>query len=212
MMKTKYLVICASFGLVLGACGEQKQETAKEATPEKQVTETAMPAGHPSVTPSQTAEQGKVINSGVVKEVFSGGGYSYAAVDVDGKVIWVAGPAANLEVGSTVGWKDASLMENFSSPSLNRTFDQIYFVSGFVKPQQVSLHQGQVEETIVSAGYVYVKVKTDTKTVWLAVPETAVSNGETVMWEGGATMRNFKSNTLDRIFEEIIFVDKVSKG
>ena len=215
MMKIKYLAIFASLSLILTACGEQKEEKATEAEPVKQTTETAetaLPPGHPSVTPAQTPQQGKVVNSGIVKEVFSGGGYTYAAVDVNGKVVWVAGPASNIEVGSTVGWKDASLMENFSSPSLNKTFDQIYFVSGFVKPQQVSLNKGQVEESIASAGYLYIKVKTETKTVWLAAPETTVANGETVQWEGGAVMRNFKSNTLERIFEEIIFVDKIIKG
>jgi len=212
-MKTKNLVILGLSCLLLIACDKQIDEKTQDTVDDNKVTEeTALPSGHPAAGVSQSPQPGQVINSGIVKESFIGGGYTYAAIEVNNQVVWMAGPAVKLAIGSQVGWKDATLMENFSSPSLNRTFDQIYFISSFMQPQAVELNIGQVEEMIASAGYTYIKVKTDTKSVWLAAPETVVAKGETIQWEGGAVMRNFKSNSLDRIFDEIVFVDKITKS
>lgn len=212
-MKIKFYSVVVLGGLFLSACGEQKEEAA---APEKAVQEQAqtMPEGHPPLTaaPQQDMQSQQGVTSGIVKESVTSSGYTYAAVEVDGQVVWIAGPATKLDVGSTVGWKGGSLMSNFTSPSLNRTFDQIYFVSSFVKPQTVSVTSGVVEEVIESAGYIYLKVKTPTSLVWLAAPVSDVKTGETVSWQGGAVMRNFKSNSLDRLFDEVIFVDSVTKG
>jgi hypothetical protein len=40
-----------------------------------------------------------------------------------------------VQVGDTVTWQGGSVMNNFSSSSLNRTFDQIIFVAA-VSPTQ----------------------------------------------------------------------------
>lgn len=234
-MKTMYLTIFVLVSLILSACSEQTKEPTKEAEPVKQVVEQALPEGHPAVeagavataTPAtQMPQQAKAIYVGVVKETFEGGGYTYASVETNGNLIWLAGPASKLEIGSQVSWTEGLLMENFKSKSLDRTFERLYFVNSFAPsqqampmqanpmnaPVQTNLNKGIVEEAIASAGYVYIKVKTDTASVWLAAPETTVSNGEAIQWQGGAVMHDFQSKTLERTFDEIVFVDKITKG
>lgn len=105
-------------------------------------------------------------------------------------------------------------MENFTSRSLNRVFEKIYFVGSFIQTKEhQDTSKGQVEEKILAARYVYLKVKSDDKLVWLAAPEAGatVNVGDTIGWNGGVTMKDFKSNSLDRMFEEVIFIDRVNK-
>jgi hypothetical protein len=66
--------------------------------------------------------------SGTVMETMSSGGYTYAKLGRGGSEVWVAGPETQLAVGAVVAKTSGSLMTAFHSDTLNRTFDQIYFV------------------------------------------------------------------------------------
>ncbi len=66
--------------------------------------------------------------SGTVLETMSSGGYTYAKLGRGGSEVWVAGPETQLAVGAVVGKTSGSLMTAFHSDTLNRTFDEIYFV------------------------------------------------------------------------------------
>jgi starvation-inducible outer membrane lipoprotein len=155
---------------------------------------------------------------GIIKEVLSGGGYTYVKVAINGVDVWAAGPLSQLKVDETVTWSsDAQKMTNFNSPTLNKTFNEIYFVAGFNpnivtgqgQPNQAPTH-GAVEEVISSAGYSYLKVNLNNKQVWLAAPETEVKQQDKITWVGGAVMYNFESPTLNRTFDEIVFVDRIN--
>jgi len=65
--------------------------------------------------------------------------------------------------------------------------------------------QGKILETMNTGGYTYLQVKTPEQTIWIAVPETTVEKGQQVTCKPGMTMTNFKSKTLDRTFDVIIF-------
>jgi len=69
---------------------------------------------------------------------------------------------------------------------------------------------GTVAETMTSGGYVYVRLEEDD--TWVASAPVAVSVGDKVAYTGGAVMNNFKSSTLNRSFESIIFVGKLAVG
>ena len=211
MNLTRIVISVAISFLIIGCEKNTENETKQEANQEQANTQ-AMPTDHPAIQPGPATASQQQVNEGVVRQAFVGGGYTYAQVEAAGQLIWLAGPAVRLEKGTKVGWRDAAMMQNFNSKTLGRTFDQIYFISGFIQDNQSGNTAGVVEEAIPSAGYVYLKVKTDTSSVWLAVPQVEVKLGETVSWQGGAVMRNFQSNSLDRVFEQIIFVDKVTKG
>jgi hypothetical protein len=52
-----------------------------------------------------------------------------------------------------------------------------------------------------------VRITANGKDVWLAGPQTVLSEGQTVTWGGGMVMRDFTSNTLSRTFDQIYFVN-----
>ena len=171
----------------------------------------SLPQGHPDIAadPQKIVAPMLKTKRGTVKEVINAAGYTYALVDNEGQHIWVAGPETAIEVGQIVAWRRDMPMANFTSPTLNRTFEIIYFISKFQSPDSVksNINEGIVSESFVSGGYVYLKVKANQTELWLAAPETEIQNGVSISWNGGAVMHNFKSTTLDRVFDEITFVD-----
>ncbi len=68
--------------------------------------------------------------SGKVVETMNSGGYTYARVEKDGAMTWVALPKSRIAVGNEITCQPGMVMNNFSSTSLNHTFDHIVFSSG----------------------------------------------------------------------------------
>ena len=68
---------------------------------------------------------------------------------------------------------------------------------------------GNVVETMNALGYTYVLVETDTEQVWAATPQFAVSEGDLVVVPDGMPMHNHYSQTLDRHFDVIYFVESI---
>lgn len=69
---------------------------------------------------------------GPISEIITASGYTYVAIDVDGKKVWAAGPVSTFKVGDRIGFSMEMPIANFQSRSLERTFDRIYFVDGFI--------------------------------------------------------------------------------
>lgn len=67
-----------------------------------------------------------------VLETINGGGYTYAKVDEDGNIYWIAGPQTNIDIGMTISFLEQMVMSDFTSKSLNKHFDQLVFVSAIV--------------------------------------------------------------------------------
>jgi hypothetical protein len=70
-----------------------------------------------------------VADSGVLKSVVNGGGYSYLEVDRGGKTVWVAAMQTPMKAGDKVQWQGDTEMSNFTAKSIGRTFDKIIFAS-----------------------------------------------------------------------------------
>ncbi len=66
-------------------------------------------------------------------------------------------------------------------------------------------HVGKVAETMNSGGYTYILLQTKTKMFWVAIPESKVTVGEDVVLAPGFEMIEYKSQTLNRTFDSIIF-------
>lgn len=66
---------------------------------------------------------------GKVVETMNAAGYSYIQVEENGTRVWLAVPVTAIEVGQTISWSSGTPMRNFTSQSLNRSFDEIYFVT-----------------------------------------------------------------------------------
>ncbi len=64
---------------------------------------------------------------------------------------------------------------------------------------------GKVLETMDSGGYTYVLLATEDGEKWVAAPKTVVTVGQSAAFAPGMVMRNFKSETLGRTFDEVVF-------
>lgn len=64
---------------------------------------------------------------------------------------------------------------------------------------------GIVVETTDAADYTYIKVKTNGRSNWVAIPATPIKKGQQVTYKQGMVMENFASRTLGRTFAKIIF-------
>lgn len=69
---------------------------------------------------------------------------------------------------------------------------------------------GVIIETMNSGGYTYVLIDTGSEKKWAAGPGTKVAVGDRVSVPDGSPMPGFKSNTLDRTFDLIYFVQEIS--
>jgi hypothetical protein len=72
-------------------------------------------------------------------------------------------------------------------------------------PGVSSSHSGKVTETMNSGGYTYVCIVNNGVKTWFAIPETKVSIGQEMSFRPGGEMLNFKSKSLNRTFDRIIF-------
>ena len=156
-------------------------------------------------------------NNGQVLSVIQVPGYTYVEVRNNGRNLWLAGNPIEIAEGDIVSWTDAAMMRNFESKSLGRTFEELMFVSAIYKgangaPQAAANpNSGVVKATESAAGYTYIQLETETgQVVWLATPETDMAVGAHVSWQGGSKMTNFTSSSLDRTFDEILFVQGIS--
>lgn len=185
-----------------------------------------MPKGHPDISGQKAAEAPLDIPviKGKVKETLNSSGYTYVLLESKGKTIWVAIPETKITVGKEMSFESDKEMKNFYSKSLNRTFDTIIFSAGVAgKPKKQGVDDfmkkhtankempgsisGKVVETMDSAGYTYVYLEKDGKRTWVAIPLSKINIGSTMSFKPGKEMANFKSDSLKRTFDTIVFSD-----
>lgn len=91
-------------------------------------TESQPPVKTPSVKSEKDNASGNI--TGKVVETMNSGGYTYVCVENNGKKTWVAVPQMTATVGATMSFMPGAAMPNFTSKTLNRTFDSIVFSGG----------------------------------------------------------------------------------
>lgn len=67
-------------------------------------------------------------NKGKVLEVMDASIYTYMQVTSDNGPIWIAASKTSVPKGATISYPDGAVMTNFTSKTMNRTFDKIIFV------------------------------------------------------------------------------------
>jgi len=126
-MNLKKICFCfAGLSIILGliACGNGTSETGPTAA-------TARPQETP---PPVTAAPPLAAGSGKVMEKMDASGYTYVRLDDgSGNEIWAAIPETQLEIGEPVTLAGGTVMRNFNSKTLNRTFDSIIFATGVIR-------------------------------------------------------------------------------
>ena len=186
--------------LQVTACSDDSQSASNTTKPAQAVNSTTVAS---LATPTA--------NTGTVKSVQNSGGYSYIEVEINGETFWMAAAMSAVKPGEKIIWNDYAMMKNFTSKTMERTFEQIMFVDKVVSTAAMatSSHSGSVLETMSAAGYSYIQVEEQGKKIWLAAPMIEIKAGQSISWNGGAAMRNFTSQSLNRSFDEIFFVSAV---
>jgi len=73
-------------------------------------------------------------------------------------------------------------------------------------PKESPSIPGKVLKTMDSGGYTYMFLQVKGgKKIWVAVPQTKVSVGKKVAYVPGPEMTNYKSKTLNRTFDKVVF-------
>jgi hypothetical protein len=73
-------------------------------------------------------------------------------------------------------------------------------------------HKVIVADVLQTKKYTYLQVTEDKMPAyWIAISKAEVAKGETCIYTGGLKMHGFKSNELDRIFDDLILVSNISR-
>ena len=94
------------------------------------------------------------------------------------------------------------LAEEVEPPSAAKTSEQL------LSPAQGNI-AGKITQTMDVSQYTYLEIDTGDALVWVAGPVTQVKVGDTVEVHGGIQMINFRSNALNRTFDEIHLVSAI---
>ena len=73
-------------------------------------------------------------------------------------------------------------------------------------------HIAKVIDKIPAKGYTYLQVSENKNDFWIAVPTMEVEIGETVYFSRYMVMQDFKSDNIDKSFDEILFVEDARKS
>lgn len=122
-----FVIVASAFGASGAFAAPQKQQPAA--------------APHASMSPMD-ASQGPLL-SGKVVETMDAGGYTYVRIEKDGKKTWVAIPLTKVIVGQELSFTPGAEMANFTSKSLNKTFDSIIFSGGIAGEAGAAGHGGK---------------------------------------------------------------------
>lgn len=75
----------------------------------------------------------------------------------------------------------------------------------------VSSNVFEVTEVIQASSYTYLKVKENMNERWVAVTKQEINVGDVYYYDEALQMTNFESKDLERTFDEIYFVNQISK-
>ncbi len=164
--------------------------------------------------------------SGKVVDTMNSGGYTYIQLDDGTGTIWTAIPQTTVDLG-TEGTIVGSIMKDFPSSTLGRTFTAIIFSDGIqsaaidnptnadILESPASYYQvvvsGTVNQTMNTSDYTYLELDDGTGIIWAAITQTDIAIGENVTVSGG-TQSEFESKTLNKTFEVLIMGTLVTDG
>ena len=80
------------------------------------------------VVPQSEAFASQYANTGKVLETMDASIYTYVQVTGAKGPVWIAASKTPVAKGNIISYPDGAVMTNFTSKSLNRTFDSIIFV------------------------------------------------------------------------------------
>ena len=152
-MNLKKIIVCfTGLAMISGliACGNGSSKTEPKA-----------PADQLSKTPSQATDAPPLgEGSGKVVEKLDASIYTYIRLDDGtGNETWAAIPKTQLEIGEPIALKGGTVMRNFYSKTLNRTFDSIIFATNVIRAtgdknaqmQAATMADSDVNQSVIAA-------------------------------------------------------------
>lgn len=136
--------------LSLAGCAQQEMPTPTEETVQKQ----ALPPDHPPL--NAAAEGAGMTQQGAVLEAIGAAGYTYLRVDTGQGEQWLAAPQLAVEAGDWVMWAPGTAMPGWHSETLDRTWEEVYFVS------QIQLQGAQAVRMAMPPGHPPLDTRSDT--------------------------------------------------
>ncbi len=112
-----------------------------------------------ALPPVKAATQEDTSLSGKVVETMNSGGYTYVSIEKNGKKTWVAVPQTEIKVGQQVTFYPGTNMGNFTSKTLNKTFDNIIFSNGVVSDSKSSAPQQSAKKAAPPVSTEKIKVE-----------------------------------------------------
>ncbi|MDT8337676.1 MAG: hypothetical protein RQ763_00610 [Sulfurimonas sp.] len=137
----KISVAISVAALLMYGCSDKPKEQEQSSATQKSQSATTPSSGTiyganaqqtEATAPSEGDVQLNTKHVANVLETMNGGGYTYAKVDEDGNIYWIAGPQVNIAVGTRISFLEQMVMSDFTSKALNKQFDQLVFVSAIV--------------------------------------------------------------------------------
>ena len=126
--------------------------------------ENPSPTQHSQPSIKNSGEEAVI--SGKVVETMNAGGYTYVCIEKKGVKTWVAVPQTDVKVGQQMAFQPGAEMKNFTSKTLNRTFDSIIFSAGPVassgagSKKASAKHEGGMASAIKTAEKISVEKAT----------------------------------------------------
>lgn len=177
----------ALFSLVLLLAG-CSTEGAPASTGEAAAEETAEGAGQPPA--------GDATQSGAVLEAIGASGYTYLRVDTGQGEVWLAAPQLAVEVGDRVRWAPGMLMQGWHSDTLDRTWDEVRFIS------QIQVEGAEPAPPAMPPGHPPVA----------APPPAAADSGPVEKLEGGFTVAQIHSRAAELAGQRVAVRGRVVKA
>ncbi len=72
-------------------------------------------------------------------------------------------------------------------------------------------HKIKVVEFMNASGYTYILAEENGKEYWIAIRQMPVGKGDVLYFTEAMEMKNFKSKSLNKTFDKILFVNRISK-
>jgi hypothetical protein len=98
--------------------------------------------------PALTAPVPAGMVRGTVLETMDSGGYTYVLLETDQDTRWAATQRTAVDVGDIVQVDEGMSMADFTSNTLNRTFDVVYFTGALTNLSKVTMPAGHPETAL----------------------------------------------------------------
>ena len=145
-MREKFVLFAALLAIVVAGCQKQ-EEPAKVVSPHSSLMQPVAPnpgipqgqgacpalseGGDPHAgMKAQELPPGMAAHKGKVLQKIDAAGYTYLEVEEKGRKLWIAVLKTDVAKGDMIEIPESPTMVNFTSKTLNRTFDEILFAAG----------------------------------------------------------------------------------